>query len=74
VAYQLDNAEAQAKLKTHDAEVRDLVQRVVGMRTIDQLSDLSQRDGLKADVAKATEDVIGKKTIKKVFFPQFVIQ
>jgi flagellar basal body-associated protein FliL len=41
---------------------------------MDQLGDLQQRDLLKADVARATEDVIGKKTIKKVFFPQFVIQ
>lgn len=74
VAYQLKNPEAQAKLKSHDAEIRDLVQRVVGMRTIEQLSDLTQRDQLKTDVAKATEEVIGKKSVKKVFFPQFVIQ
>jgi flagellar basal body-associated protein FliL len=74
VAYQLKGPEAQAKLKSHDAEIRDLVQRVVGMRTIEQLSDLTQRDQLKADVAKATEEVIGKKSVKKVFFPQFVIQ
>ncbi|MDX2185056.1 MAG: flagellar basal body-associated FliL family protein [Gemmatimonadaceae bacterium] len=74
VAYQLKNPDAQAKLKSHDAEIRDLVQRVVGMRTIEQLSDLTQRDQLKAEVAKATEEVIGKKSVKKVFFPQFVIQ
>lgn len=74
VAYELKDAAAVDKLKQHDAEIRDLVQRVVGQRTIDQLGDLAQRDVLKGDVAKATEDVIGKKTVKKVFFPQFVVQ
>lgn len=74
VAYELSDATGVDKIKQRDAEIRDLVQRVVGMRTMDQLGDLQQRDLLKADVAKATEDVIGKKTIKKVFFPQFVIQ
>lgn len=74
VAYELTDAAGIDKLKQRDAEVRDLVQRVVGMRTMDQLGDLQHRDLLKADVAKATEDIIGKKTVKKVFFPQFVIQ
>lgn len=74
VAYELSDAAAVDKVKQRDAEVRDLVQRVVGMRTIEQLGDLQQRDVLKAEVAKATETVIGAKAVKKVFFPQFVIQ
>jgi flagellar basal body-associated protein FliL len=74
VAYELADAAAVEKIKQRDAEVRDLVQRVVGMRTIEQLGDLPQRDVLKAEVAKATESVIGAKAVKKVFFPQFVIQ
>ncbi|MCU0624426.1 MAG: flagellar basal body-associated FliL family protein, partial [Gemmatimonadaceae bacterium] len=74
VAYELADPAGVDKIKQRDAEIRDLVQRVVGLRTMDQLGDLQQRDLLKADVARATEDVIGKKTIKKVFFPQFVIQ
>jgi flagellar protein FliL len=74
VAYELSNPAAVDKIKQHDAEIRDLVQRVVGMRTIEQLGDLQQRDVLKAEVAKATDGVIGAKGVKKVFFPQFVIQ
>lgn len=74
VAYELSDATGVEKMKQRDAEIRDLVQRVVGRRTIDQLGDLQQRELLKVEVAKATEDVIGPKTVKKVFFPQFVIQ
>jgi len=74
VAYELAGAPGVEKMKQRDAEIRDLVQRVVGRRTIDQLGDLQQRDLLKVDVAKATEEVVGAKTVKKVFFPQFVIQ
>lgn len=74
VAYELGDATGIEKMKQRDAEIRDLVQRVVGRRTIDQLGDLQQRELLKVEVAKATEDVIGPKTVKKVFFPQFVIQ
>jgi flagellar FliL protein len=74
VAYELKAPGVGEKLKVRDAEVRDVVQRVVGARTIEQLADMNARDALKADVLRATEDVVGRKSIARVFFPQFVIQ
>lgn len=74
VSYELSTVGQVDVLKAHEAEVRDLIQRVVGKRTIDQLGDFALRDSLKAELLTATEGVIGEKTVKKVFFPLFVIQ
>lgn len=74
ITFDLKDAATVAAMKARDAEVRDVVQHTVGLRTIDQLGNLSLRDTLKADVVAATERVIGAAAVRKVFFPQFVIQ
>lgn len=63
------------EMKTRDAEVRDIVLRVMGSRTIEQLSEMSNREIIKRELA----DSLGllfkkKKAIRRIYFPQFVIQ
>jgi len=74
VSYELKDAKVAEVLKSKDAEVRDLVQRVMGAHSIDELIDISHREQFKVELIKATEVITGAKTVKRVFFPQFVIQ
>jgi flagellar FliL protein len=74
VSYEMKDAASMEKLKSHDAEIRDLVQRVMGKHGIDELIDVKNREIFKKELSKATEEISGKETVKKVFFPQFVIQ
>ena len=64
--------------KARDAEVRDIVLRVMGAKTVEQLSDMAMRDSLRQEVSDSLTSLVPKaqrkKAIRRVFFPQFVIQ
>ena len=63
------------ELKVRDAEARDVLISVLGSRTVDQLSDLSQRDSLRAEVSRAFNTMLARpKAVRRVYFPQFVVQ
>jgi flagellar basal body-associated protein FliL len=58
-----------------DAELRDAVLRILGDHTVDQLADMAIRETLKKIVTDSLNARLASKTaIKRVYFPQFVIQ
>jgi flagellar FliL protein len=64
--------------KARDAEVRDIVLRVMGAKTVDQLSDMAMRDSLRKELGDSLTSLVPKaqrkQAIRRVYFPQFVIQ
>jgi len=63
------------ELKVRDAEARDVLISVLGARTVEQLSDLAQRDSLRAEIMNAFNTMLAKpKAVRRVYFPQFVVQ
>ncbi len=62
-------------LKSHDAEVRDIMLRVLGAKTVEELTDPTLREPLKQELKAALDSMVGSKDgIRKLYFPQFVIQ
>ena len=74
VAIELNKAAVAEQFKARDSELRDLILTALGTKTVEQLTDISQRDAFKAQVIAAVEARFGKKTIKRLYFPQFVVQ
>jgi flagellar FliL protein len=74
VALQLSDEAAETALKSKDAALRDLVLRILGSRSVDQLSDMTQRDLLRVRIGAAVDSLTGAKVVTAVYFPQFVIQ
>jgi flagellar protein FliL len=75
VAFDLKDSASVEKLKTHEAEIRDAMLSVIGARTVEQLADIAARDPLKAEIKTLVGRITKKpKAIKRVNFPQFVIQ
>ncbi len=74
VVAELDDPEAVASLEAKEAEVRDRLMALLGSRTVDQLTDVGQRDELKGEVARALEGIVAPAKVTAVFFPTFVIQ
>ena len=64
--------------KARDAEVRDIVLRVMGAKTVEQLSDMAVRDSLRKELGDSLTGLVPKaqrkQAIRRVYFPQFVIQ
>lgn len=65
---------AAAALTARDPEVRDATLRLLGSKTVEQLANVAVRDSLKTEIQALLNDVLGRKAVRRVYFPQFVIQ
>lgn len=74
IAFEMKDAAALESIKTRDAELRDAVLVTLGSKTVEQLSDMTARDSLKAELRTATAKALRTRGVRRVYFPQFVIQ
>jgi flagellar FliL protein len=74
LAIELDGAVTAAELERREAEARDTVLRVLGSKTVAQLSDISARDELKVELLDALSGVVRIGEMRRLYLPQFVIQ
>src|SRR5690606_8176922 len=74
VGFGLADAHGAELMKLRDAEVRDIVVRVLGSRTVAELSDVPTRDEIKAEMREKVTAIAGEHALVDVYFSQFVIQ
>ena len=75
VAFDMQDSSGVEALKKRDAEIKDAVLALVGSKTVDQLAEVSAREPLKVEIRDLVARITKKpKAIKRVSFPQFVIQ
>ena len=75
VAFDMKDSSGVEALKSRDAEIKDAVLALVGSKTVDQLAEVSAREPLKVEIRDLVAKITKKpKAIKRVSFPQFVIQ
>jgi flagellar FliL protein len=75
VAAEVKDEKVNEEMTGRDAELRDAVLRILGDHTVDQLADMAIRETLKKTVTDSLNARLASKTaIKRVYFPQFVIQ
>ena len=74
VAFEVETEAAEAALKDHDVQVRDLVVSGLESQTMQMLTRPFARDSIKRRLAEAVAPVVGPKARVTVYLPQFVIQ
>ena len=75
VAFDMKDSASVELIKQRDAEIKDAVLALVGAKTVEQLAEVSAREPLKLEINELVSKIIKKKqAIKRVSFPQFVIQ
>ena len=74
VAIETSSAAIEADMKVRDAELRDIILTSLGTKTVDQLTDITTRDGIKTELHAAITARFGQSTVKRLYFPQFVVQ
>jgi flagellar basal body-associated protein FliL len=74
IALRLKDAAIETELKARDAEVRDAMLHVLGSKQVEELSDITKRDGLKEELRKTLDAIVKPGSIIGLYFPQFVIQ
>ena len=74
VALEVKDAATAEELKAHDAEMRDAILRLFGAKTVDQVAEASAREALREEVNASLSKLLPAGAIRRVYFPQFVIQ
>lgn len=74
VAIEVGNAKAGEDFKNRDAELRDIILTALGTKSVDELTDITQREQYKQELQGAVNARFGKKAVKSLYFPQFVVQ
>jgi flagellar FliL protein len=74
LAVELDGPVTAAELERREAEARDAILRILGAKTVAELSDIGARDTLKAELVDALEGVVRVGEVRRLYLPQFVIQ
>jgi len=74
VAIEAGSATVATDMTTRDAELRDIILTEVGKKSIDQLTDIANREGIKTELQTAITSRFGKSSVKRLYFPQFVVQ
>jgi len=62
------------EIKTKDVVVRDTVLKVLGVRTMEELADISRRDELKRQIRDAVNGILSEGQVSRMYFTQFVLQ
>jgi flagellar FliL protein len=74
IAFESKSASAKAELEKKTVVVRDAILSLLSAKTVEELSDPDQRDELKAKLLKETNSILGRGTINRLYFTEFVLQ
>ncbi len=72
--FELRDGSVDQAMKDREAEVRDHILALLGKKTVDELTDFTKRDSIKAEVLHEVQSLFPQGDVRQVFFPQFVIQ
>lgn len=74
IGFAVEDEAASKMLEERDPELRDVIIRCFGAKTVDELVDVAHRDSLKTELRQAVDERFGASTVRDIYFPQFVIQ
>lgn len=74
LAVSLSSEDAVLELESLDAAARDELLLLLGSQTVQELSDISNREGIKEQITTIVTDLLSSGQVLDVFFPRFVIQ
>ncbi len=74
VAIETGTPTATTEMKARDAELRDVILTALGTKSVEQLTDVTAKESIKREVQAAISNRFGKTSVKRLFFPQFVVQ
>ena len=74
VAIETSGPNTVTAFQARDAELRDIMLTALGSKTVDELTDITTREGIKTELLATISARFGKNAVKRLYFPQFVVQ
>ena len=61
-------------LKNNEARLRDVLLGALSRKSVEELSDIEQREALKQELLQAINGAVRGTTVQAIYFPQYVLQ
>jgi len=74
VGLQTTSTAANDIVTKREVEARDVVLSVLGSKHVEDLAEITNREQLKVELKKSLDSLFGPGIIRRIYFPQFVIQ
>ncbi len=74
VGLQTTSAAANDVVSKREVEARDVVLAVLGSKHVEDLAEITNREKLKVELKSALDSLFGPGVVRRIYFPQFVIQ
>ena len=74
VGLQTTSAAANEIVTKREVEARDVVLAVLGAKHVEDLAEITNREKLKVELKNALDSLFGPGVVRRIYFPQFVIQ
>ena len=74
VGLQTTSAAANDLITKREVEARDVVLTTLGAKRVEELAEIANRDQLRAELQRALDSLLGPGVVRRIYFPQFVIQ
>jgi flagellar FliL protein len=74
VGLQTTSAAANDIVTKRDVEARDVVLAVLGAKHVEDLAEITNREKIKIELKNALDSLFGPGVVRRIYFPQFVIQ
>ena len=74
IAMEVTAGGAEDGLEEREVELRDALIIVLGAKTVEELTDISNRDRIAQEIFVVFEEILGKGLVHRIYIPQFVIQ
>lgn len=74
VGLQTTSAAANDVVTKREVEARDVVLAVLGAKHVEDLAEITNREKLKGELKNALDSLFGPGIVRRIYFPQFVIQ
>jgi len=74
VGFEVSSPAALQDLQKKEIQVRDALNTILTGKTLNELVDISKREGLRAEIAKHVGGLVKNGTMKNVYFSKFIIQ
>jgi flagellar FliL protein len=74
VGLQTTSAAANDIVTKREVEARDVVLAVLGSKHVEDLAEITNREKIKSELKSALDSLFGPGIVRRIYFPQFVIQ
>src|SRR3569833_576181 len=67
-------ADFKAKMEEHDAQLRDMAQGALRVKTIAELEKPTAHNLIRNELISGFNNILGDNTVEEIYFPEFAIQ